>query len=84
VNGEAVCPENDADQQQPAQDSVERVRIEPIPLIGIPDLANPGQGEVSQYLFSVLRVPQPLAIRHELPSSPSQSEEIDEDQDQHQ
>jgi hypothetical protein len=84
VNGEPVDPENDADQQQPTQDPIERVRIQPVPLIGIPELSNPVQSELSEYLFSFFRVAQPLAIRHELPSSPPQCEVIQEDKHQQQ
>jgi hypothetical protein len=78
MNGEAVGPENDADQQQPAQEPNEWVRPQPIPLIGIPEPSKIIQCELSQYPFSFFGVPQPLAIRHELPSSPPQREEIDE------
>jgi hypothetical protein len=82
VNYEAVDPENGSDQQQPTQDPIEWVRIQPVPLIGIPELSKPIQCELAQYAFPFFRVPQPLGINHELPSTPAQCEVVQEDKDQ--
>jgi hypothetical protein len=53
-------------------------------LIGIPELSKPVKCELSQYFLSFFRVPQPLAIHHELPSSPPQNQVIEEYEHQQQ
>jgi hypothetical protein len=80
MNGQAVDPENGANQQQPTQEPKEWVRRQPIPLVGIPEPPNIVQCELSQHLFSFFRVAQPLGIHHELPSTPPQCEEVQDGQ----
>src|SRR3954465_3333372 len=79
ANGEAVCPENDADQQQPPEEPIEWVRNQRVPLVGIPEASNSVQCELSYYLFSFFRVPQPLAIDYDLANTPPQRDEIEDD-----
>jgi hypothetical protein len=80
LNDEMVGPEDEADQQQPTQNPMEWVRGQRAPLIGIPELSNPVQCVLSQHLVSLFRVAQPLAIRHELPSTPPKREVVEDDQ----
>jgi hypothetical protein len=78
VNGEAVAPENDGDQQQPAQEPIEWVPNQLVSMVGIPEASNSVQCELSHYLVSFPGISQPLGVDHDLPNTPPQGEVIED------
>jgi hypothetical protein len=80
VNDVAIAPENDGDQQQPAQEPIEWVPNQLVPMVGIPEASNSVQREFSHYLVSFPGIPQPLGVHHDLPNTPPQGQVIEDDE----